>query len=232
MKKFIFLIIAFLLFSCSVKASSFYTNDNGVSFSEDEYSFVSKMVYDGYQSTMTIDEYNYFFINNQNAKNGIDLYNVSSNSYESKSKILKISYNCNSECLITITLTWKKMPLVRSYDIIGAYISSGNYKSFWYTKIVYDNISTKSTTVNEQNNGLGSSIKLPSTQITNLNIVQSFYVSKSGTVYASYQHAKKAINYANSNSYVISKNGMGNVFLFNNAYGSYYDNMNGVSINL
>ena len=171
-------------------------------------------------------------MNNQKAKNGIDLYNVSSNSYESKTKILKISSKCTSDCLVTITLTWKTIPLVRSYDIIGAYISSGNYKSFWYTKIVYDNISTKSTTVNEQNNGLGSSIKLPSTQITNLNIVQSFYVSKSGTVYASYQHAKKAINYANSNSYVISKNGMGNVFLFNNAYGSYYDNMNGVSINL
>ena len=62
MKKFVFLIIAFLLFSCSVKASSFYTNDNGVSFSEDEYSLVSKMVYDGYQSTMTIGEYNYFFM--------------------------------------------------------------------------------------------------------------------------------------------------------------------------
>ena len=48
------------LFILSVSAEGFYTNRYGVSFSEQEYSFISNFYFDGYQNFMSIDDYNDF----------------------------------------------------------------------------------------------------------------------------------------------------------------------------
>jgi len=43
---------------------AYYSNLNGVSLTKDEYDFFTKMYYDGYQTTITQDEYQRFIDNN------------------------------------------------------------------------------------------------------------------------------------------------------------------------
>ena len=57
-------------------------------------------------------------------------------------------------------------------------------------------------------------------------------MQKNGTVYASYQHAKRNISLINSRRYTFASGGFGNVFSFDSAVGDYYDEMGGVSISL
>lgn len=222
------LIIAFFIFDKNIHASSF-VNKYNVVFSENEYDFISEMVFDGYQNIMTDKDYNYFFLQRKNKVN-YSLDTINSNYYETNGKIIKISYNCISDCLVTLTVNWKIVPKVRSYDIIGAYIENGNIISYGNLNILYDNDSDNVSSVNMQTNGFGAVFKLKNVQTQNVNIIQTFRVSNKSKIYASYQHAKKTISYSNANSFIINKNGLGNVFKFNNSFGSYYDAMNGVNI--
>ena len=58
----------------------------------------------------------------------------------------------------------------------------------------------------------------------------TFTYSGSGTIYASYQHAKTNVTLATSKKYTIAQGGYGNVLLFDNNVQIKYDNMTGVSI--
>ena len=56
-------------------------------------------------------------------------------------------------------------------------------------------------------------MKLPGSG-SNIVFNQTFTVSGSGRVYASYQHAKSSVSQADSKSFSISSSGLGNVFYF------------------
>ncbi len=149
--------------------------------------------------------------------------------HETGSKILTIKESCASDCTITMTATWKAMPRVRSYDIIGTRLKNVSLLNTSTTKVIKDSTYTSSADTVYKDNGFGVSVKLP-TGGNSLIITQYFKVSKGGTVYGSYQHATRTISLANSKNYTISPNGLGGVFQFNNGYNSYYDSMAGVDI--
>ena len=57
MNKYLYaLLLSLFIFIPSVKAESYYSNNNGVELTEKQYNYISELFYDGYQDTMTIDE--------------------------------------------------------------------------------------------------------------------------------------------------------------------------------
>lgn len=242
MKKIFITIIFVLSFAClDVNAQTFYTNANGVEFSEKEYSFISDFYFEGYQDYMTSYDYREFI--NSNIINGnISIqekkdydYNTlmpyASSSHETASKILKLSSSCSNDCTINVTLTWKKVPSTKSYDVIGAYFENTSLKQLSSSKMYYGkNISSpiENTT---KNNGFSSTFKIPNTNDA-ISIMQTYKVSKSGRLYVSYQHAKNSVSLAESRKYEFSTSGYGNVFKFDSSVMSKYDAMQGLNIDL
>ncbi len=206
----------------------FYTNSNNVSFTEEEYEFLSTMFWDGCQELFSQNDYNKFI--NSNIINGIintktnnDIMPLSS-LYENNNKYLKISTSCSSNCFVSVTLKWKNLPTIRSYDVMGAYLENTSLINSPITTI-----STNDTHLQSFNNGFGVSVKLP-TDNSQIIVNQTFRVSTGGHVYASYQHAMSNISLNDSKKYTISKQGYGKVFKFSGTAVNVYDQMSGVDI--
>jgi len=231
----LFLTILFCCFNV-VQAKNFYMNQNGVNFTSQEYDFISKIFYDGFQDIMNLDDYNKIFENNtidgeiktityepyvNNATRGT--------TYETASKRLTIVTVCSSTCLVTMNAVWTASPNVRSYDVIGAYLDGVELYNTPTTTVANSTGSNRSDELLEKTNGFGVSIKLL-TSGNDMQVSQYYRVTTGGHVYASYQHAKRTISLANSKKYDISRSGYGGVFLFNSGYSDYYDAMRGVDI--
>ncbi|MDE6141153.1 MAG: hypothetical protein K2G03_00980, partial [Bacilli bacterium] len=152
-----------------------------------------------------------------------------STSHETNSKTMKISKSCNSTCSISVVVTWKNVPNTKSYDVIGAYLDGISLIKHSSTKVKTSTSSNSSLEIQQEKSGFGVSISLP-TSGSNYVISQTYTVSKGGTVYASYQHAKSSISLANSKNYTISREGYGGVFKFSGTAKNIYDAMGGVSI--
>lgn len=234
----IFTLLLLTFFCDNVNASELegYTNQYGVTFSQEEYNFISEFYFDGYQQYMTIDDYNSFIdsdimnaaINIKVADNGIM---PMSSIYETTMKQLKVSTACLTDCKIVVVLSWKSLPSVRSYDLIGAYFDETSLKSGVISSMLYDSSSVSPVYSTKSANGVSSTYKLPS-KANNLNFIQEFTVAKSGSINVSYQHARKSISLANSKKFSLSKNGYGGVFQFEENIRPYYDAMGGLTINL
>ena len=238
------ILITVLMFALvqNVKADNSYYYSNGViNLTEKEYNYVIQFYGEDFLDTMTIDDYNWLLeldVNNNdyeiNIINSINTNNiVSPNStvVTSNEKRVAISKTCATNyCSITTLVTWLAQPNIKSYDVIGA--------RFWNTSLYNSSITTlvrtSSGTTTQSNymnytNGFGNSVLLPSSGTIN-NVEQRFKVNKTGTVYASYQHAISNVSLATSKLYTISSSGYGSVFSFyGNAYGK-YDNTVGVYI--
>lgn len=241
----IVLVSLLLIGIVSVKAESYYfVNDNGVTFTKNEYDFITEMYYDGYQAYMTEEDKAVF--------NGVKMVpgNVETVEYEDKdtfvpgvispkatshetaSKILRISKTGSNNPVIAISCSWKKSPNVRSYDLIGAYLNGVSKTSGVVSRITYSGGTINPSAIKNPNNGHGAVIKLPS---GGNSIVASttFSVTTGGKVYGSYQHAASSISLANANSYTIASSGLGHVFKFSNtSISNKYDGMSGVYINV
>lgn len=238
MKRKVYLLFALcgLLFTTNVSAKEiYYVNDNGVSFSKEEYDFISFMFWNGSQNLFTPDDYPKF-IDSQ-----IMSGEIKSNTYvepvpyatvvDTPGKTLNIVSSCSTDCLISVTATWKGNPTVKSYDVIGAYLENTSLQNNPTTTVSTSLGTSNSNELKQFNNGFGVSIALPKYG-NNIVVNQLYRVSKSGTVYASYQHAITNISLANSKNYTISKSGYGGVFNFSGTAASTYDRMSGVSISL
>ncbi len=220
----------------------YYVNDNGVSFTKNEYDFFSKMYYDGYQQTMTASDKAYF--------NGFDLnpdsverveYDESqiendvkqpitrNTSHETGSKKLTIAKATSDYTIISVSLQWKSNPSVRSYDVIGARFVNTSKIGSPTTRLSYSGGTYTSSNIVNKNNGFGVSIKLPSSG-SSIYVTQTYTVTNGGTVYASYQHAKNSVTLAQSKNYTIGSAGYGSVFKFDSSVSSKYDGMGGVYI--
>lgn len=194
MKK-IFLILLVILFSTeTVNAEQYYTNEQNVILTKEEYDIISQIYWEGYQEVMTNEDYQYLVINDvfnssieivEKLDNPISIY---STIHQTTSKIIKIAKVSNNvKCLVTITLDWLNMPKVRSYDVLGARFDGTSLISDPVTTVFLDNVE-RSVAMNtvKKSNGFGVSFELP-TGGTSLKIAQTFEVSLGGTVYASYQ---------------------------------------------
>lgn len=217
----------------------YYTNNNGVIFTEEEYDFLTKMYWDGCQELFTQKDYE-DFVNSKiiegefqsveaSFNDNIFIRPLSENSAETNSKIIKLSTSCQSDCTVSVTVTWKTLPNTRSYDVIGARLSGNKLIDVDSTKAISTTKTNRSSEIKKLDNGFGVSVLLPNTGTTFI-INQSYTVTKGGIIYASYQHAKSSISLANSKNYTISDQGYGGVFKFSGTASNVYDQMRGVSL--
>mgnify|MGYP002569071402 CR=1 FL=1 len=231
-------IIGFNCLSVSAKENEYYyTNEQGVNLTQEEYEFLTKMYWDDYPKIMTQQDYENFKdlnILGQDITVKVidesDKSNTRSSFHETGSKRLKIATTCSSNCYHSVTLTWKTNPTIRSYDVIGAYFNGVSLTNNPTTQVIANNSTTFATNLKRATNGIGTSFKLPSG--SNIIINQTFSTTKGGTVYASYQHATSNTTLSTSQNYTFSTLGYGRVFLFSGSARNIYDAMNGVDITI
>jgi hypothetical protein len=143
---------------------------------------------------------------------------------------------------VTVTATWKAIPSVRSYDVIGMrgqgfdfrngsqegyqiYIEDGTYKTISYA--------WNGTNIQRHDNGFGISMNIVNNTITDLQLIVEGDVKATEdypAIYGSYQHAQKSLTLANSQNYTLGGSGLGSVFIFPYSISSKYDGMSGVRI--
>ena len=213
----------------------YYTNKYQVQFTEQEYNFISNMYWDGYQEFITQEEFNdirNLNLLNSNIKKSTTIIDSNTNTKwtisSSNSRSIAISRSCSSNCLVTIVTNWKKIPSVRSYDVIGARIANSNIKTINKAIVTGNNYSKTYTSVKKSNNGFGYSINVPNT--SNIKVTVSFTTSFGGEAFGSYQHAHSNISQNISQQYSISADGYGKVFKFYGAATGKFDGANGVNV--
>lgn len=240
MKKFfMLLLVTVFAFNVTKVAAEeiFYENDKGVTFTKEEYDYITYMFWDGFQDEMTEADYDkyidYDLINS--TKKGKVVYEppVTRATYiEDRAARLEIAYICGStDCLVSVNYTWKVNPTVRSYDVMGAYLYNTSLTNTPTTYLSSTQGGQVFTNYRMFSNGFGISMQLPQ-YASDLIFNQNFRVEEQGTVYASYQHAMRNISLANSQNYTLSRVGYGNVFNFSGVAANTYDRMNGVEITL
>ena len=128
--------------------------------------------------------------------------------------------------------TWKYVPKVKSYDVIGAMLSNTSvYGDGYVTIFKFDGTNHVCNNYVKNSDGIGCSYKLDSNATEEFYTYMSFDVYTGGLVYGSYQHATSSVTLSQSKNYSFNINGYGNVFLFNTTKArSSYDGMGGVSI--
>lgn len=246
MKKFIKIIIILLIICImskeDVKAEAineYYSNYYGINIPINQYNELKKYYTESFIYTMNEEEYENIMKND--LKNIVvteanDFINMSgivpySTSFSTSYKTIRI---INNNGYITLSLVWKTMPKIRSYDVIavrlnGVSVSGATNFKQTYVKNGYTYISYTGTK-KEFSNGFGYSFKLSENDYLESSL--SFWVSGKGTIYGSYQHAHRTTTLNQSKKYSLSSSGYGRVILFESSVKSYYDAMSGVSINV
>ena len=222
----------------------YYTNPNGISLTEKEYNIVKDMFDEHFLEVMNQEDYDYINrldVNNRDVETSVkepDYIGSRSTYLETQAKKLAISRSCaGTSCTVTITNTWKYIPKVKSYDVIGAMLIGttfvgGTSDADTVFKFDSGNSYCTSSEYVKTSNGVGCSHKLETGSETYYSY-QVFDVHTGGNVYASYQHAGKSVSLSTSKNYQFHINGYGNVFLFNTTAGKdAYDAMGGVYVAL
>lgn len=238
MKKRLLAVFLFgLLFTVKVNLvnaeGAYYINQYGVSFDETQYSYFSKMFWDGYQDLITQDEFNY--VKNLNLfsnkietvtlqENGPQLYST----ITEKSRTLIMNKSCSSQCYVSLQASWNANPNVKSYDVIGARLKDVSLVKIGNAYVIGDNFKKNYSSPDIKNNGFGYSVKLEN--VSNLKVNVSFFTTTGGTVYGAYEHSRKNISLKTSKLYTISQGGQGNVFKFSVAASNVYDEANGLNL--
>ena len=240
MKKFfMLLLVTVFAFNVTKVAAEeiFYENDKGVTFTKEEYDYITYMFWDGFQDEMTEADYDkyidYDLINS--SKKGKVVYEppVTRATYiEDRAARLQIAYACGvNDCLVSVDYIWKVNPTVRSYDVMGAYLYNTSLTNTPTTYLSSTQGGQFYSNYRMFSNGFGISMQLPQ-YASDLIFNQNFRVEEQGTVYASYQHAMRSTSLANSQNYTLSRSGFGGVFDFEGVAFNTYDRMNGVEITL
>lgn len=143
------------------------------------------------------------------------------------------------------SLSWKKVPVCRSYDIFAYRFNHFDYNNFAGTQLYYFNgtssriaYDTSSPGYKAQATGAGVSMNLvDGSNITGYelsvvtNLTKNSTTATQGHAYIAYEHAQSNLTREQSMGYTLSISGMGNVILFNSSsIAAKYDNMAGVHL--
>ena len=273
-------IAASLFIFSGVKAEAFYTNQNGIQMTEEQYNkmitiyqeektavltqeefdmykdgnivsteaiFQKEVIVNGEvisQENVTEEEYNEYLAEKEDeeTKSG------GSSSTETSYKRLSATVidNGNHHYALAMTLVWKKVPKVRSYDVFAFRLLNFNYSGVtgcqtYFISGGYTNINYNSSSAGYKglSNGAGLSMNLKDgsnitgyTMTMNASLTGTNLSYGHGTVYVSYQHAKVDLTRAQSMSYTLSGTGLGGVIQFSSSgLTSSYDGMSGISVN-
>lgn len=237
---FVLLMLFMMGISMNVNAlekDTYYVTKKGIELTEEEYHFLTRFYWDEYPDIMSQKQYEEFkksdlLTRELRVKTTQDTGNSKSPLHETQYKKLKISAACSSyDCNVNIHCYWKQDPAIRSWDVIGAYLSGITLGTHIQTYVSSSNGTSYYTNLNTTNSAIGNSVKLPSSG-SSLNINTNFTTSRGGNIYGSYQHAMSNTTLAVSQLYYFSLGGYGNVFAFyGSAYGV-YDGMAGVDLSV
>lgn len=223
----------------------FYTNQNNVSLTEQEYDFFTKMYWDGFQEYVDNTLYNKYAsmgLYDKEVHTSVTEVAPSSNGsqsygllHETTAKKLQLSYGCNGPvCAMVTTLQWKGRPTIRSYDVMGSLLQGNLVRlSTPVTKLYWSGTTITFTDRVYSGNGYGCSVLLQNSS-TNMRIVQDvdIEITGNGLFFSSYQHATEYITLETSKSYTVGFGGYGGVFFFNGSAVGVYDQMAGVDTQL
>lgn len=239
MKKILLFILVSILF-CNVNAKEinfYYENENGVILTKKEYDFFTEMYYDGYQQYLTKNDLKYF-TSIELDKNLVEskiyeepVISTRATIFETTVKSIKISKAPTTNPTISLVVTWKKDPVVKSYDVMGAYLKDTSLVGSVTTKITYSTGAIYKNDIKISSNGFGVSFKIPN-NVKDINISQTFSVLPNGTIFGSYQHAVENVTIQESKNYTIGYGGYGDVFNFGWSVHEKYDGMSGVKIDV
>lgn len=239
MKKLMIGLIAFVMICSfsSVNAKEVYVNYNGVEIDMNIYERLCSIYTKGYVDIITEEELQKILSNNLDDVVVKEIYDdnifdiTRDVEHKTTNKMVKIVKNGS---LITLTAEWINGPNTKTYDVIGVMFGSGISRkgNVTFKQSYSDSTGKKITSTTHYDkffsNGFGSSFKVGNG--TNHVISISFDYYGSGTIYGSYQHAKKSTTLAESQKYTLSSSGYGGVFAFDSSVKDKFDAMGGVDI--
>ena len=242
MKKVLLFLVITTCFVSSVGAAEkeeYYINQKGTVLSDIEYNNILKLNGKEMLENMdqeTLEKYSEFYsdrvleIETKYVESPSEEIVPLASFYETNYKKLSLSTaSSGTNKIVVVTLKWKSMPKVRSYDILGVRLENTTFQSSIDTIALFDGTSNAISGSKQFTNGYGASIKLPSS-CSSITIQQMFKVSTGGTVYASYQHSTRNITLSKSLDFTISSTGIGSVFNFGN--NELFDQMTGVHLSV
>lgn len=143
---------------------------------------------------------------------------------------------------VVTTATWKSIPSVRSYDVIGVRGERFEFRDgsqtgeqVYYLNGTYNYIdyAWNGTNIQRHDNGFGISMNIVNSDIESLQLSVDCDVKATGSapaLFSSYQHAVQEVSLANSQNYTLSGAGLGGVFVFPYSISQKYDGMGGTYI--
>ena len=235
-------------FTKNVYASGdvYYTTNNGIDLSREEYEFLSSFYGRPYVDIMTQDQYDEFIredllhsdvtYKTRTIKKSalVNPGNMPRSTYNKEGpKYVQIGAAClPTKCIMSLVANWEdEDPGTTSWDVIGAWFDDVAYISHSHTYVSTSNTTAYFTNLKLEADGIGNSVYLPE-EGTNFIINMAFSVTRGGTVYGSYQHAMEDTTLVNSQLYTLDFSGYGNVFDFYSTAVGVYDQMNGVDIDV
>ncbi len=237
------MIIALSLFSINVKADAYYKNANGLELTEFQYKVLVDMFSEEKIEEFTEEDYDALHVERMiegKYKYKVEEFEAPEESYpgglvpyvfhETPSKKLTMAvFDHGDSCTISLTVSWKKSPVVASYDVIGIRVANS---------MIYDDtnsfdakmdgkVTTSYARAVKTELGLADVFKITN-GISYASLDTRVRKTNNGVVYGSYQHATKAITLTNASNFTFAGTGYGSVFLWPSSIRSTYDNMSGV----
>ena len=225
--------ICVLPFGVDALESNSYTTLRGVTVEKSLYDKMCNMYSVNFVETLSQEEFDNLSANIDTAvkETYIDYGNARGSYLSTAVKALNMIKSGN---YVTFTASWLQQPNIHSFDVMAIRLSGCSLVGDFSFKQTYVSSGHLYYVYNGLNqtfyNGFGSSALLQYGD--NNEYSMTFKVSGSGTVYGSYQHAKKTVTQSDSMNYAIGANGYGNVILFANSVALKYDQMPGVDINV
>lgn len=237
------MIIALSLFSINVKADAYYKNANGLELTEFQYKVLVDMFSEEKIEEFTEEDYDALHVERMiegKYKYKVEEFEAPEESYpgglvpyvfhETPSKKLTMAvFDHGDSCTISLTVSWKKSPVVASYDVIGIRVANS---------MIYDDtnsfdakmdgkVTTSYARAVKTELGLADVFKITN-GISYASLDTRVRKTNNGVVYGSYQHATKAITLTNASNFTFAGTGYGSVFLWPSSIKGTYDNMSGV----
>lgn len=166
--------------------------------------------------------------------------------FETTYKKLNVTlFDAGSVFDLVCSLSWKKIPTVRSYDVFAFLLSHFNYSNVTGSQVykigssaTQIDYNTSSEGYKSFSNGAGMSMNLKDgTNITGYEMTLyatltiNSYNYSTAHAWVSYQHAQTDLTRAQSKNYYLSIGGLGNVIQFNTTtLEDSYDGMSGVQV--
>lgn len=222
----------------------YYTNENGVNMTEEQYNFFGELYFDGYQEYVTQDKFNKYLTlglydekvikkETEDFETGVE--SPQALIHETTAKKLTLAYACSGKyCTMVTALQWKGTPKVISYDVIGSYLYGNISRMDTPTTILHwSGEAIEYTDRVYSGNGYGCTALLQnSSTVMRISQDVDVEVNGDGTFYSSYQHATKKITLETSKKYTTGFGGDGGVFFFYGSAVGVYDQMGGVNVHL